>query len=89
MQNGLFFVTRLKSNADVEYLLKRTGRKSQGITQDHQILLKGIEEPLRFVGYIDPETGKKYRYITNTHHLKAAEVADIHKERWKIEQFFK
>ena len=89
MTNGIFFVTRLKSNADVEYLLKRAGRKSQGVTNDQQIRLKGIADPLRLVAYTDPETDKEYRYVTNAHHLKALEVAEIYKERWQIELFFK
>lgn len=89
MKNGIYFVTRLKSNADVTYLLKRAGRKSPGVTNDQQIQLKGIAEPLRLVAYTDPETGKDYRYVTNAHHLKASEVAEIYKERWQIEQFFK
>jgi len=87
--DGIFFVTRLKSNADVEYLLKRAGRKSRGVTNDQQIKLKGIADPLRLVAYTDLETGQEYRFVTNAHHLKAAEVAAIYKERWKIEQFFK
>ena len=89
MTNGVFFVTRLKSNADVEFLLKRAGRKSQGVTNDQQIRLKGIADPLRLVVYNDLETGKEYRYVTNAHHLKASEVAEIYKERWQIELFFK
>lgn len=89
MANGIFFVTRLKSNADVEYLLKRAGRKSRGVNNDQQIRLKGIADPLRLVAYTDPETGTEYRYVTNAHHLKASEVAEIYKERWQIELFFK
>jgi len=89
MADGIFFVTRLKSNADVEYLLKRAGRKSPGVTNDQQIKLKGIDAPLRLVAYTDLETGQEYRFVTNAHHLKAAEVAAIYKERWQIEQFFK
>lgn len=89
IDNGLFFVTRLKSNADIEYLNKRAGRKSKGINNDQQIRLNGVPEPLRLVVYTDPETGKEYRYVTNAHHLQASEVADIYKERWQIEQFFK
>jgi len=89
MTDGIFFVTRLKRNADVEYLLKRAGRKSPGVTNDQQIKLKGIDDPLRLVAYTDLETGQEYRFVTNAHHLKAAEVAAIYKERWQIEQFFK
>ena len=89
MKDGIFFVTRLKSNADVEYLLKRSGRKSPGVTNDQQIKLKGIADPLRLVAYTDLKTGQEYRFVTNAHHLKAAEIAAIYKERWKIEQFFK
>ena len=63
-QNGIFFVTRLKSNADLEYLLKRAGRKGPGITNDQQIRLKGIDNPLRLVSYIDTETGEEFRYVT-------------------------
>ena len=89
MTNGIYFVTRLKSNADFEYLLKRSGRKSRGVTNDQQIQLKGIDDPLRLVSYTDLETGKQYRFITNAHHLKASEIAAIYKERWQIELFFK
>ena len=89
MTDGIFFVTRLKSNADVKYLLKRAGRKSRGVTNDQQIKLKGIDEPLRLVAYTDMETGQEYCFVTNAHHLKAAEIAAIYKERWQIEQFFK
>lgn len=87
--NGIFFVSRLKSNADVEYLLKRAGRKSPGITNDQTIRLKGVEHPLRLVAYTDSATGIDYRFVTNAHHLKAKEIAEIYKERWQIELFFK
>jgi hypothetical protein len=86
---SIFFVSRLKSNADVQYLLKRAGRKSLGITNDQTIRLKGVEQPLRLVAYTDPATGIDYRFVTNAHHLKAKEVTEIYKERWQIELFFK
>ena len=89
MADDIFFVTRLKNNADVEYLLKRAGRKSPGVTNDQQIKLNGIDAPLRLVAYTDLETGQEYRFVTNAHHLKAVEIAAIYKERWQIEQFFK
>lgn len=87
--NAVFFVSRLKSNADVQYLLKRAGRRSAGITNDQTIRLKGVEQPLRLVAYTDPATGIEYRFVTNAHHLKAKEITQIYKERWQIELFFK
>ena len=48
-----------------------------------------MEQPLRLVAFTDPETSIDYRFVTNAHHLKAGEIAEIYKERWKIELFFK
>ena len=81
IKDGIFFVTRLKSNADVTYLLKRAGRKSKGVSNDQQISLNGIDEPLRLVVYADPESGQEYRFLTNAHHPKAIEITEIYKER--------
>lgn len=89
MKNGVFFVTRLKSNARIEYLQKRPGRKSRGITVDRAIMLGDILEPLRMVCYRDPETGKELTFVTNASHLDAKTIAELYKERWQIELFFK
>jgi len=41
------------------------------------------------VGYRDPETGRKYVFLTNNFKLAAATIAAIYKSRWQIELFFK
>ena len=88
-KNGIFFVTRLKANAVIEAGPKRRGRKAKGITADREIHLKDIDIAFRLVTYLDPETGKELHFITNAGHLDAKTVADLYKERWQIELFFK
>jgi len=87
--NGIYFVTRLKSNAKIQLLEKRRGRKAKGVTVDRIIKLGNIAEPLRMVTYQDLETGKDLNFVTNAHHLDAKTIAALYKERWQIELFFK
>jgi len=88
MDSGIFFVARLKDNALVEYFRKRPGRKAKGVVQDQEIMLKGVKGKLRLVRFI-AEDGNEYRFVTNADHLKADVVAELYKERWQIELFFK
>jgi len=53
--------------------------------------LKSSECPhlLRRIGYRDPETKKHYVFLTNNFKLSAKTIANIYKERWQIETFFR
>jgi hypothetical protein len=88
IDSGVFFVARLKDNALIEYFKKRPGRKAKGVLNDQEVALKGVKERLRLVHFV-AEDGNEYRFITNATHLKADVVADLYKERWQIELFFK
>ncbi len=44
---------------------------------------------MRRVGYYDALTRKQYYFITNHTRLSAKTIADIYKQRWQIELFFK
>jgi len=93
-RNGIFFVTRQKRNARYRVLQRRRVNKKQGLTSDQTIALCGIKGkqcpyPLRRIGYRDPETGNRYVFLTNNFKLAAKTVADIYKERWQIEIFFR
>ncbi len=88
-EKNITFVTRLKKNAKAYFPRRKRGRKSPHITDDKTVLLHKVKSPLRVVSYKDPETGKKYDFLTNAMDLKAKTVADLYKERWKIEQFFR
>lgn len=88
-EDGVFFVTRLKSNAIVTPGKKRRGRKSPGVIEDREIHLGKLPETFRLVTYRDEETGIIYQFVTNALEIPAQTVADLYKERWQIELFFK
>lgn len=87
----VFFVTRKKRNAVYKLLERRPVKRKTGVTSDHIIEVVSQRQTLRLrrIGYRDPESGKRYEFLTNHFLLSAKTIADIYKERWKIELFFK
>ena len=94
-EKGIFFVTRLKSNAKTRIVSRRPVLSSKGLTSDQTIEFTGVQTAkkcpvqLRRIGYRDPETGKHYIFLTNNFKLAAKTIADIYKARWQVELFFK
>ena len=94
-EKGIFFVTRLKSNAKTRVVSRRPVLSSKGLSSDQTIEFTGIQTvkkcpiQLRRIGYRDPETGKHYIFLTNNFKLAAKTIADIYKARWQVELFFK
>ena len=87
-QNGIFFVTRLKSNEEITPLKQRRGRRSAGIVEDREICLGKSPKKYRLITYRSDED-RLYRFLTNAFHLPAKTVTELYKERWQIELFFK
>ena len=94
-EKGIFFVTRLKANAQYRVINRQPVLKNKGLTSDQTIRLTSIQAAkkcpsrLRRVGYRDIDTGKHYIFLTNNFKLAARTIADIYKARWQVELFFK
>ena len=94
-EKGVFFVTRQRTNALYQVINRSVVNKASGVTSDQLIRLTGAKARqadipvLRRVGYRDEKTGKHYVFLTNHFKLSAKTIADVYKDRWQVELFFK
>ena len=94
-EDKIFFVSRTKSNQNIFVIGQHKDKLEKNIIADEIVIFgeyKAMEkypEQLRRVRYYDPENKKEYTYLTNNFDLTAKQVADIYKDRWQIELFFK
>ncbi len=90
-----FFVIRAKSNFRCRRLHSQKVDKTLGLRSDQRIVLTtkksraAYPEALRRVSYVDLETKKRFVYLTNIFTVSAITVADIYKQRWQVELFFR
>ena len=61
----------------------------RGETRNYWIRDKPRSEHLRLVRFFDEEQGREFMFLTNAMELTALQVADLYKNRWQIELFFK
>jgi Domain of unknown function (DUF4372)/Transposase DDE domain len=93
--SSAFFVVRTKSNVLLERRYSHPVDKSTGVLSDQTVILSSVEsataypDPLRKVSYFDPERSKRLKFLTNNFTLPARTIADIYKQRWQVELFFK
>lgn len=91
---GAYFVTRAK--AVMRYCVIETMDCSEeGILSDQLVMLTGYKssqlypKPLRMILYRDAETNEELTFISNNMDISALDIANIYRNRWQIEVFFK
>ena len=93
--SGAFFVLRTKSNVILQRRYSRAVDKTTGVRSDHTVILTAINsaqvypDSLRRVSYLDVETRRRFKFLTNNFALPALTIAQIYKARWQVELFFK
>ncbi len=94
-ENGIFFVTRLKENADYEVVEERTVPRNRNILADQFIRFTGFyaqkncPHTLRRVVVWDKEKQRQIVLLTNHLEFGPTTISAIYKDRWQIELFFK
>ncbi|MFY9843668.1 MAG: IS4 family transposase [Terriglobales bacterium] len=90
-----FFVLRTKENVLLQRRYSHPVDHSTGVRSDHTVILTAIEsvkvypDALRRVSYLDAETNKRLRFLTNNFVLPALTIAQTYKCRWQVELFFR
>ncbi|RYI24915.1 IS4 family transposase [Bacillus infantis] len=92
IEKNLKFVARVKMNSKLTIVNKYDILDEPNIVLDAEVQVKKpkTEETIevRLIEFLDDE-GNKYRVVTNRRDLTASEVAEIYRQRWKVELFFK
>lgn len=94
-QAGAFFVIRPKSNTRFVRVYSRAVDKTTGLRCDQTVRLTGIKshadypQYLRYVAFYDETNDKRLGFFTNNFELPALTIAQLYKQRWQVELFFK
>jgi len=94
-ENQIYFVTRLKENADYIVFAERQIPQNRNILADQFIVFAGhnaqknCPHVLRKIVVWDTENEKEIVLLTNHYDFGATTISAIYKDRWHIELFFK
>jgi hypothetical protein len=94
-EEGVFFVTRMRDNTLYEIVSKRDVPRNGNILSDEVILLTGKDALnkcpfcLRRIVVWDSEHDREFVFLTNNFDFAASTIANIYRQRWQIEIFFK
>ena len=89
-----FFVVRAKQNLKIK-CVKWKRRMPENVRRDSEIefaeeaSLKKYPDKLRLVRFHDTEQNRDFAFLTNDFSLPSLKVADLYRNRWQVELFFK
>ncbi len=90
-----FFITRAKSNTRYRRLYSRPVDRTTGLRCDQIVVLvnfyarRDYPDKLRLVKFVDPETGRRFIFLTNNFTIPAITICELYRCRWQVELFFR
>jgi hypothetical protein len=94
-REGVYFVSLLKKNADIQIVKHYPVPKGSNVLQDQKVRLQAFVagrpdlDDLRMVTVWREDKPEELVLLTNHFELAASTIAAVYKERWQIELFFK
>lgn len=94
-RQNAYFITRAKKNFKFRRLYSEKVEKIQGLKCDQTVKLSGFyaskeyPDKLRRIKYHDTEKDSRIVLLTNNFEVPALSIAELYRNRWKIEIFFK
>ena len=93
-RQDVYFVTRLKDDASYGVVKQREVKPGGAVVRDEEILLTKIQEEgkealMRRIEIWVEDQQKTMVFVTNHMKLAPTTIAEIYKDRWGIEAFFK
>lgn len=92
VNRGIRFVMRVRDRALATILEDYPVTENSKIIRDAKVAVGGafrsMKNPVRLVEYVDDQ-GRLYRVFTSVWDKSAAEIAEMYKQRWLIELYFK
>jgi len=90
-----FFVTRARKRFDCQRLYSAPVDRTTGIMCDQIVTLTnpvpraGYPDKLRRIRYFDPNQERRLIFLTNNFTLPPLIIAQLYRQRWQVELFFK
>jgi hypothetical protein len=95
LDQSLYALDSTKSNVLLQRRYSHPVDKSTGVLSDQTVILSSLQsataypDTLRKVSYFDAERSKRLKFLTNNFTLPARTIADLYRQRWQVELFFK